>query len=146
MSLLYYRAVAPTHDTDRTAGRETADGIAHRFGNQRIFGPVDDRCQGAVVVEKHGRLSAGELLDELILITQSVWDRANLTGHRSSSITLFERNLGKVTHNQVGPMLAQRLHVILTRNPEHQTESAGLASGNPGNRIFHHHCPFRRNA
>jgi hypothetical protein len=70
--LLHHGAVATADNTDGAATRQPAHRISHALGDHRILGAIDDRREGAVVVEEHGGLPSGQLLAEPLVIRERV--------------------------------------------------------------------------
>jgi hypothetical protein len=69
---LHDGTIATADDANGAAPSQAAHCVAHALGDQGILGPVDDRREGAVVVEKHGRTPAGHPLAEALVIRERV--------------------------------------------------------------------------
>src|SRR3712207_5785428 len=108
--LLHHPPIAPADHAHGAAFGQSADGLPHAFGDERVLWPVHDRRQGAVVVEEDGRTSPRQMPGQLIAVLERVWQVTDVPGHLSSSSQATrlegrseERRVGKECRSRWSP-------------------------------------------
>jgi hypothetical protein len=115
--------VTAADDRDRASLRQFAHRRPHLLGHDREFGPLDDRGQRAVVIEKHGDAPA---LQERADFVQAGKRRGNLVDAAAAQGLLgIERDVLEIGDHDIGPTLYEGLGPARAVDPDDELELPG---------------------
>ncbi len=120
--LVQLSEIATTHDGDGDPFRKHRQRLAGLAVEQRLVRVRHDRGQGAIVVEKHGRLGGaypGRDLGPVFLYRRHILD-----GPRLESPVVAQPELAGVRDDQAGAIGSERLGVVATVDADDEAEAA----------------------